>query len=144
MPDNRGGSTRAKSRFWLRLVIFAGAVLIVAGTAAWLLRPQAPSSEAAEQTVKVTMAGFQPAKLQIPAEQPTTVRLVNPDSPFHTDGGGVHQFASPDLGIDAKVQPESEAVVEIPPTEPGTYTFYCDVCCGGKENPAMRGTLVVS
>ena len=144
MPVDRDGSARAKSRFWLRLVIFAGAVLIVAGATAWLLRPEAPSSEAADQTVKVTMAGFEPAKLQIPAGEPATVRLVNPDSAFHTDGGGVHQFASPDLGVNVKVQPESEVVVEIPASKPGTYTFYCDVCCGGKENPAMRGTVVVS
>jgi heme/copper-type cytochrome/quinol oxidase subunit 2 len=90
------------------------------------------------------MAGFQPAELEIPADEPTAVRLVNPDSSFHTDGGGVHQFASPELGVDVKVQPESEAVVEIPASKPGTYTFYCDVCCGGKENPTMRGTVVVS
>ena len=144
MPVDRDGSARAKSRLWLRLVIFAGAVLIVAGATAWLLRPQAPSSEAADQTVKVTMAGFQPAELEVPAGQPATVKLVNPDSPFHTDGGGVHQFASPELSVDVKVQPESEAVVEIPASKPGTYTFYCDVCCGGKENPTMRGTIVVA
>lgn len=144
MPVDHGGSARAKSHFWLRLVIFAGAVLIVAGGAVWLLRPQAPSSEAADQSVKVTMAGFEPAKLEVPAGQTATVTLVNPDSAFHTDGGGVHQFASPDLGVDVKVKPESEAVVRIPASKPGTYTFYCDVCCGGKENPAMRGAIVVA
>ena len=136
-------SSRNGPRFWMRLAIFAGILLLVAGTAAWLMRPQA-SPTAADQTVTVTMAGFQPAELEIPADQPATVRLINPDSAFHTDGGGVHQFASPELGVDVKVQPESEAVVEIPASQPGTYTFYCDVCCGGKENPAMRGTVVVS
>jgi heme/copper-type cytochrome/quinol oxidase subunit 2 len=70
--------------------------------------------------------------------------LVNPDSPYHTDGGGVHQFASPALGIDVKVQPQREAVVTIPAAKAGTYTFYCDICCGGKENPSMQGAIVVS
>ena len=123
------------------LAIFAGVLLLVAGTAAWLLHPQA-SPAAAGETVTVTMAGFQPAELKVPAGQPATVRLINPDSSFHTDGGGVHQFAAPELGVDVKFQPESEAVVEIPASQPATYTFYCDVCCGGKENPAMRGAVV--
>ncbi len=143
MPVTRSHSESGGSRLWLRLVLFVGAVLIVAGTATWLLWPQV-SSVAADQTVRVTMAGFEPSKLEVPAGEPATVRLVNPDSPFHTDGGGVHQFASPELGIDVKVQPESEAVVKIPASKTGAYTFYCDVCCGGKENPDMRGTLIVS
>jgi heme/copper-type cytochrome/quinol oxidase subunit 2 len=125
------------------VAIFAGVLLLAMGTAAWLLRPQSSPTDTG-QTLTVTMAGFRPAELEIPAGQPATVRLINPDSSFHTDGGGVHQFASPELGVDVKVQPESEAVVEIPASKPGTYTFYCDVCCGGKENPSMRGTVVVS
>lgn len=143
MPAARNRSESGGPRLWLRLVIFAGAVLIVAGAAAWLLRPPA-SPATTDLTVRTTMAGFEPSKLEIPAGEPATVRLVNPDTRFHTDGGGVHQFASPELGVDVKVQPESEAVVEIPASKPGTYAFYCDVCCGGKENPAMRGTIVVS
>lgn len=143
MPVDRNRSGSGGPRFWLRLAIFAGAVLIVAGAAAWLLRPPV-STASADLTVKMTMAGFQPAELEILAGEPATVKLVNPDSPFHTDGGGVHQFASPELGVDVKVQPESEAVVEIPASEPGAYAFYCDACCGGKENPAMRGTIVVT
>ena len=23
------------------------------------------------------------------------------------------------------------------------YTFYCDICCGGRANPSMQGTLIV-
>jgi heme/copper-type cytochrome/quinol oxidase subunit 2 len=36
------------------------------------------------------------------------------------------------------------AEATITPTEPGTYVFYCDLCCSGRANPSMRGELVVS
>ncbi|MBI4498065.1 MAG: cupredoxin domain-containing protein [Chloroflexi bacterium] len=136
---------RARSRephFGLRLGVFLAVVVLVVGVAFWLLRPP-PSSQSADLTVTMTMAGFQPGRLTIPAGQPIAVRLVNPDSRFHTDGGGVHQFAIPDLGIDVRVQPESAMVVQLPAAQPGTYAFYCDVCCGGKESPTMQGAIVV-
>jgi len=69
--------------------------------------------------------------------------LLNPDSPYHTDGGGIHGFTVPDLNIDVRVQPESNMLVEIPASAPGEYDFYCDTCCGGSENPAMWGVLRV-
>ncbi len=130
-------------RFGLRLAVFVTVVVLVAGTAMWLLRPQA-SQVTDDQTIEVTMSGFTPANLAMAAGKPTTIRLVNPDSPYHMDGGGVHQFAVPALGLDIKVQPKSEQVFTIPTAKVGTYTFYCDVCCGGKENPSMQGTIVVS
>ena len=90
------------------------------------------------------MSGFTPPNLTLAAGKTTSIRLINPDSSHHTDGGGVHQFAVPGLDLDVKVQPESDTVFTIPASKPGTYAFYCDVCCGGKENPSMQGTIVVS
>lgn len=133
---------RPKSSFWLRLFVFGGLVVIVLGAAVRILRPDG-TDLTADQTVEITMAGFQPATLSVPAGRSTTVLLKNPDSPFHTDGGGVHQFAVPELGLDVRVQPRSAAVATIPAASPGSYTFHCDTCCGGKKNPSMRGTLVV-
>jgi cytochrome c oxidase subunit 2 len=132
------------SNFKLRLATFIVVALLVIASAVWLLRPQMESAQVADQTVEITMAGFQPGTITIPAGRPVTVKLVNPDSAFHTDGGGVHQFAVPELGLDIKVQPKSSALVTIPATAAGSYRFYCDVCCGGKENPTMQGTLIVS
>ena len=142
---HHGRHVQPKSHFGLRFTIFIAVVVLVAGAAIWLVRPQAPvTATAADQTVEVTMAGFQPASLSIPAGKPATIRLVNPDSPYHADGGGHHQFAAPELGLDIKIQPKSEMVFTIPAARAGTYIFYCDVCCGGKENPSMQGTIVVS
>ena len=139
-----GTSRKAsKSSFKLRLGAFLALAIAVVGLAAWQLRP-APSGATADQTVQITMAGFDPTNLTVPAGKATTVLFKNPDSAAHTDGGGVHEFAIPELGIDVKVPPESSTVATIPAVAPGTYTFYCDTCCGGKANPAMRGTLTVS
>ena len=66
MRSVHGGSSRTGPGFWTRLAIFAGVLLLVAGIAAWLLRPQA-SPAAADQSITVTMAGLQPAELKDPA-----------------------------------------------------------------------------
>lgn len=140
-PRGRRAPARGPA-FGARLTAFAVIALVVIGAAAWLLRSPTATVQA-EQDVMVTMGGFEPGDIRIAADKATTIRLVNPDSSMHTDGGGVHQLAIPDLGIDVKVQPESDALVAIPATASGRYAFYCDVCCGGKENPMMQGTLIV-
>ena len=135
----------SRRAFALRLGIFVIVAVLVLGGGIYLALPRiAGGSEQAQQTVEITMAGYTPDHLKVAAGQPVTVRLVNPDSSHHTDGGGLHQFAIPDLGLDVKVNPQSATVFTIPAAQAGTYTFYCDVCCGGKENPSMRGTLTVS
>jgi hypothetical protein len=107
MPARHSGRhVQPQPRFGLRLAVFVAVVVLVAGTAAWLLRPQQISQGTVDQTIEVTMGGFTPPNLTIAAGKPTTIRLINPDSPHHTDGGGVHQFAVPGLGLDVKVQPE--------------------------------------
>jgi cytochrome c oxidase subunit 2 len=140
-PRGRRAPAR-KPAFGPRLAAFLAIVALVVGGAIWLLRPAAATVRA-DQDVTVTMAGFTPGDITVAANRVSTLRLVNPDSNMHTDGGGVHQLAIPDLGIDVKVQPRSEALVVIPAVAPGRYAFYCDICCGGKENPMMQGTLIV-
>lgn len=90
------------------------------------------------------MGGFSPSRIQAKAGDPITLRFVNEDSQFHTDGGGWHQFAIDDLGVNVKVPPSKTQEFTFTPTTDGTFEFYCDVCCGGKENPSMVGTLTVT
>jgi heme/copper-type cytochrome/quinol oxidase subunit 2 len=67
------------------------------------------------------------------------------DTSMHSDGGGWHELAIDALGIDWKVGPESSQVFSFTaPSTPGTYQFYCDICCGGKANPSMQGKLTVT
>ena len=126
---------------------FAVAATLVVGLAVFLAfnplraeKPQAPGG----QQVTVTMAGFSPQRLTGKAGSDLTLTLVNPDSKFHTDGGGWHQFRVEALDLDVKIPPSSQRTVTLRDLRAGSYIFYCDVCCGGKENPAMRGILEVT
>ncbi len=130
----------------LRAAIFTTIALAVIAGAVALLRPASGEGDttAVDATVRVDMNGFAPSSLSVKAGTPVSIRLVNPDSQFHSDGNGWHEFAIPQLGVDAKVAPKSEQIVTFTASTPGTYVFYCDVCCGGKENPSMQGTLKVT
>jgi plastocyanin len=118
----------------------------ILGAAAFFLWPALrpdTGGAAGAVTVQVSMSGFSPGRITAQAGVPLTLRFVNKDSQFHTDGGGWHQFAIDDLGVDVKIAPESTREVTITPGANGSYEFYCDICCGGKENPYMVGTLAV-
>ena len=133
-----------------RTVAFVIGAVVVLGLAAFValaplraVRTPAPAA-AGSQLVVVTMAGFSPARLRAKAGEDLTVTFVNTDSRFHTDGGGWHQFRAEALGVDVKIPPGSRRTVTLRDLQAGTYEFYCDVCCGGRENPAMRGVLEVT
>lgn len=138
----------------MRVAAFAAAALTVLGVALVLVvgplravRPLAPGADAPAGEIRqvvVTMAGYDPQSFRVAAGQPFAVRLVNPDSPFHTDGGGWHQFRVERLGVDVRIPPRSERTQAFAGLAPGQYEFYCDVCCGGKESPAMRGVIEVT
>ena len=70
--------------------------------------------------------------------------MINLDHKFHTDGGGWHNFAVPDFGVNEPVAPKQTRTFTFTPTRAGEYVFYCDICCGGKNNPFMRGKLIVT
>lgn len=40
--------------------------------------------------------------------------------------------------------PSSQQTVVLRNLQAGTYEFYCDVCCGGKQNPALCGVPQVT
>lgn len=123
--------------------IVAFMVVGLTGILLWRAFEPVPTA-AADVRIKTTMGGFDPPVIRAKVGQPVMIQLVNRDSQFHTDGGGWHQFAIDELGVNAKVGPESTQLVTLTPTRAGTYEFYCDVCCGGKESPSMRGKLEVS
>lgn len=132
----------------LKIAAFALVALLALGAAAYLLflKPGPRVSDAPQGSVpvKITMAGFTPSALQAVAGQPLTITLVNPDNAHHSDGGGMHQFAIDELGVNVLVDPETTRTFNLTAPQPGVYPFYCDVCCGGKENPTMQGTLTVT
>ena len=74
------------------------------------------------------------------------ITMVNLDKRFHTDGGGWHNFVVPRLDFEARVPPKGAETfsVDLGALPPGDCEFYCDICCGGKGNRLMQGTLRVS
>ncbi len=132
----------------LRIVVFGGLAVLIGAAAIALvvirLTPPAPTDPAALQ-VRASMDGFTPPALAVKAGRVIKIELASTDTSMHSDGGGWHELAIDALGVDWKVGPESSRVFELPAsTPPGTYAWYCDICCGGKENPSMQGTLTVS
>lgn len=101
---------RSRSSIAVRATIFLS-LAAAAAAGVVLLWPRGGTEQAADQVLQITMAGFSQPVITARAGQPLRLRLVNPDSPFHTDGGGWHQFAVPALGLDFRVPPRSQRVV---------------------------------
>lgn len=124
-------------------LIAAGAVG-GAGYFLWpALRQNMRAAPAGALSVTISMSGFAPNTLVARAGQRIDLQLVNPDNALHTDGGGWHQFAIDELGLDFNIAPLSESLVSFTVDTPGTYDFYCGICCGGVANPYMHGQLVI-
>ncbi len=141
-------SSRSLSSRPLRLAAFLVIALAIGGIAIGLVvsRLQGPgATDTAAIQVHASMGGFDPPALTVKAGQTLKIELSSMDTSMHSDGGGWHEFAIDALGIDWKVGPLSSEVFEFTaPATAGTYDFYCDICCGGKENPSMQGKLTVT
>jgi cytochrome c oxidase subunit 2 len=132
----------------IRTAIFGILVLGVVGLAGYYLkqaffRPPPPPMAGNVIDVAASMSGFDRTEIHVQLGQPVTVRLTSLDNSHHTDGGGQHQWAIDELGLNVIAQPESSESVTFTPEKSGKYTFYCDICCGGRANPSMNGMLVV-
>lgn len=136
-----GGPSR---RNVLGFGLVAAGALGASGYFLWPAVRQATLATPADAlAVRISMSGFAPNLLRARAGVPVELQLINPDNALHSDGGGWHQFAIDELGVDFKIGPLSEERVGFLVEKPGTYDFYCGICCGGKANPYMHGQLVV-
>ncbi len=136
-----------KQREKAKKVMFAGISIVVVALAAFLLFKAfyvPPLPDAANVIdIAAGMDGFSQKEVHVKVGQPVTVRLRSLDNSMHTDGGGKHQWAVDELGVNIIAQPEGIAKATFTPTKPGEYIFYCDICCGGKANPTMNGKIIV-
>lgn len=132
----------------IRAIAFAGIGIAVLSLAGYLLvtaflKPALPPMAGNVIDVAADMGGFDLKLVRLKVGQPVTVRLTSLDNSHHTDGGGKHQWAVDELGVSIIAPPEGTNYATFTPTKAGTYTFYCDICCGGRANPTMQGTLIV-
>lgn len=144
--------TREERKYVQRRRLRASAFVVIAalvlGTTGYLLaqsfwKPELPPMAGKVIDIKADMGGFSPKEVRVKAGEPVTVRLTSLDNSRHTDGGGKHQWAVDELGVSIIAPPEGSSAKTFTPDKPGTYTFYCDICCGGRANPTMSGRLVV-
>lgn len=128
-------------------VSYALIVVVVLGTAGYFLfsafRSRTPEPAANTIDIAGSMGGFDQHEIRVKAGEPITVRLTSVDNQYHTDGGGQHQWAVDELGLNVIAPPLGNSSITFTPQQPGTYEFYCDICCGGRANPSMQGLLVV-
>lgn len=129
-----------KLEWFFVLVIIIAIIPIIGGIVSRAL----DENKDADLKIVVSMGGFDPPTIYANAGETLTIQLVNPDNSFHSDGGGWHQLASDELDFDFRIAPKSEKIIKIKADKPGEYAIYCDICCGGKENPYMQGKIIVS
>lgn len=132
----------------IRAATFAVIGIVVLGLATYFLvsafvRPAPPPIAGNVIDVSASMSGFDMKEMRVNVGEPVTVRLTSLDNSHHTDGGGQHQWAVDELGVSIVAPPEGSNYATFTPEKPGTYTFYCDICCGGRANPTMQGALIV-
>lgn len=132
----------------IRSTVFAVIVIGVLGLAGYYVQSafSRPALEPLAGNViemEASMSGFNMKEIRVKIGEPVTIRLTSLDTPAHTDGGGKHQWAVDELDVSVIAQPESSNTVTFTPNKAGSFTFYCDICCGGKANPAMNGQIIV-
>lgn len=127
------------------VAVLAAGVYLAAGD---LFGQRGAATTANATVVRMSMAGFTPGEIHVPAGQNVSIELWTTDAAPHLQNG-VHTMISDELGIYEEVPAagptgESRRVVQIEtPATPGTYDIYCDTCCGGKQSPTMHGKLIV-
>lgn len=91
----------------------------------------------------VSMDGFDPSTLNAKPGQTLTLDWWNQDAPMHLTNG-VHTLVSDTLNVRLELPAQSRKTVTLTaPMTLGDYDFWCDSCCGGKDNPKMHGKLHV-
>ena len=147
--ETREEQKRVRQRRRFRARTYGVIATLVLGTAAFLLykafwRPELPPIPGNTIDIAADMGGFDRKEVRVKAGEPVTVRLTSLDNSHHTDGGGKHQWAVDELRLNLIAPPLGSTYTTFTPDKPGPYTFYCDICCGGRANPTMSGRLIVA
>jgi cytochrome c oxidase subunit 2 len=147
-PKPRRASAKAQpsklriAAFLLIAVAILGGGIYMASSVFFGQRDQSSVSSAI--SMRISMDGFDPGTLDAKPGQTLTLDWWNQDAAMHLTNG-VHTLVSDSMNVRLELAAQSRKTVTITaPTAPGDYDFWCDSCCGGKDNPKMHGKLHVS
>ncbi len=147
-PEARRASPQAQpsklrvAAFVLVAVAILGGGLYMASSVFFGQRDQ--TSVPGATSMRISMDGFDPGTLDANPGQTLTLDWWNQDAAMHLTNG-VHTLVSDSLNAHLELAAQSRKTVSLTaPTTPGDYDFWCDSCCGGKDNPKMHGTLHVA
>ncbi len=118
--------------------ILVAAVLVAAGTMLYLSTLKTVPLDPNARQVRISMAGWDPATLTTKVGVPLRVDVMALDNAH----GAGHDFVLEALNINEYVG-STQKVFSLPADTPGQYTYYCSLCCGGKDSPSMVGTYTV-
>ncbi len=118
------GST-AGARLALSAIVAAVAGLMVVSGILHLIGLESVSADEKAGTISVDIENsvFKPAQLTVPSGKAARFFIRNRDLTVHT-------FTIDELGIDVKVLPGSEALVELPAPAAGVYVYECTAGVG--------------
>lgn len=145
--ETRARQVKQFVRFGAFTAILAGVIVAVVYFLAPVFEPKASgitqNANAKIVNIQAAMDGFDMQEIRVKLGETVKVNLRSLDNEMHTDGAGKHQFAIDELGVNIVAQPMSVASGTFVASKTGTFTYYCDICCGGKANPTMNGKLIV-
>ncbi|HSW41724.1 MAG TPA: cupredoxin domain-containing protein [Patescibacteria group bacterium] len=143
VPQRPSTLDRARPFIFAAVVVGVLAVGTYLAFGDFLNRPAPATAGGTTITIHSSMAGNAPNEIRVKAGTTVTFDWWTQDSVLHLEGG-VHTLIAPELGFHEELPGESRRSFDWQvPDRPGTYVVYCDTCCGGKENPSMRGTIVI-
>lgn len=119
-------------------VVLVAVVLVAAGTMLYLSTQRTIALDPSAQQVRISMAGWNPPQLTTKVGTPLKLDVMALDDAH----GAGHDFVLTALSVHEYVG-SSQKVFSLPADQPGQYTFYCSLCCGGASSPSMVGTYTV-
>ena len=132
----------------IRAIVFGFMAVAILGAGIYLAgsvfvgqrdKPSTPGAFA----MRISMDGFDPNPITAKPGETLTIDWWNTDASMHLTNG-VHSLVSDTLNLHFELPAQSRKMITITaPTAAGDYDFWCDSCCGGKDNPKMHGTLHV-
>lgn len=144
-PRKEVASRAPKGKFYVTskskktvFVVLVAVVMIAAGTMLYLSTQRSIPIDPNAQQVRISMAGWSPAQLTTKVGTPLKIDVMALDDAH----GAGHDFVLNALSINEYVG-STQKVFSLPADQPGQYTFYCSLCCGGASSPTMVGTYTV-